>query len=254
MRRLLIALSLLTAGIVSAAATHSTFYVDGVGAIENFSENPFPEPLPVGATVLEWGGMGPDHNSMVIWDNRGGPVIAGGAWGDVGRLTHINRPLESYWWQPGNSSPGMDEVATFQIDLGVSVWGDAARTELILDQDLLLTIDHYETENRLPYPDGPGEIGEGHVFESVVDDLFRAEITDFTVPFAYGGINYALTVEAFHESEGAGGLATDFWSPENEQSASHVAARVDALDVVPEPSSIALVLVGLIAMYVRRRF
>ena len=251
MKTLGIAIAVMLATV--ATATDPTFYVDGEGRIEGWTEDPFPDPVPVGSYVLEWGGMGPGHNSMVVWDDIGGPVIASGDWGDVGRLTHINRPIED-WWEPGNSSPGMGESATFGIDLDIRVYADAARTELILNQDLLLEIDHYETHNALPYPDGPGEIGEGHVFESVVDDLFRAEITDFTVPFTHAGIDYALTVEAFHESEGAGGLATDFWSRENGQSEGHVAARVDSIHPIPEPSAIALVLLGLIALFVRFKF
>jgi hypothetical protein len=139
----------------------------------------------------------------------------------AGAMTHMNRPLTT-WWEDGNLGPGMGfSPATVDAEISVGIYSDIGRTDLITEILLADTIEFIETQN-VPVP---------------VDDLFFADIPVLDHPFSHAGQDFTARLSLFHPTgDDLDSIQTDFYSAEGGDNTGYIALRITS-NPIPEPTS-----------------
>jgi hypothetical protein len=198
---------------------------------------------PADPITLRWGNSMGDGQSGYDFNDRATPFnVTLGSGGSarflLGTFTHLNRPIES-----GTSISGA------QLRVQMTIAGAVPATFAEVFQ-----LSHEETPNGsdpCPYggPNGSGVNQNGCADRVLVTSNITAD------GFTFGGTQYFLQLLGFSSSNASFVGAGDFLSRENGSNDAYLWAEITTQrpNIVPEPSTYALMATGLAGLAVLRR-
>ncbi|MDH5256921.1 MAG: VPLPA-CTERM sorting domain-containing protein [Gammaproteobacteria bacterium] len=179
-------------------------------------------------TGIHWGTptIADQHSGLHVAGVEDGIVSTSGTLSPYGDLTHHNEPISNIF------------QGTVDLSWNLDIYDDT-NTTLIKHFNWEYEIEVWETNNALnpcPHGDTPG------VDTSCADRFTYSLLGGVTNDvFDYEGETYLVTVSGFYDVSDA--LTDEFWSTEGSDSTGFV--KFNVTHVVPEPTSIALMMAGL---------
>jgi hypothetical protein len=250
-------LGILAAGAVLGAASNAT------AATISFSSIVATWSDVIGGTDVSFNGNGTDTAS-VFWGTSTGSGQSGYAFTGlftpldvtvppsptsdfaIGTFTHYNSPILA-----GTSIDGV------RLTVGADVWLDGT---LLGNYSFVYDVLHWETPNYgSPCADG-GAQGAGVNLNGCADNV-TTDYNALSDSFQHGSDFYTLDMRGFQLLDGTAALS--FWTKESADNTAYLLARVNftpgstdtstdtadiGINVIPEPSVIALMLTGLVSV------